>query len=109
VNPALTADEAGYQRSDSGAAVVVVGDASAQVLAGSGARHLHVDDLAVMGEEPVALAALKEGAPRTSWSCSPSPRSDSPATSFPGRSGSSRRFPAPPWARPRELRERVKQ
>jgi hypothetical protein len=109
VNPALTADEAGYQRSDSGAAVVVVCDASAQVLAGSGARHLHVDDLAVMGEEPVALAALKEGAPRTSWSCSPSPRSDSPATSFPGRSGSSRRFPAPPWARPRELRERVKQ
>jgi hypothetical protein len=40
VNPALTADEAGYQQSDSGAAVVVAGDASAQVLAGSGARHL---------------------------------------------------------------------
>ena len=109
VNPALTADEAGYRQSDSGAAVIVLGDASTQVLAGSGARQLHVDDLAVMGEEPVALAALKEGAPRTSWSCSPSPRSDSHATSFPGRSGSSRRFPAPPWARSRELRERVKQ
>jgi hypothetical protein len=89
VNPALTADEAGYQQSDSGGAVVVVDDASAQVLPGSGARHPHVDDLAVMGEEPVALAALKEGAPRTSWSCWPSPRSDKPATSFPGRSGSS--------------------
>ena len=61
MNPALTADEAGYQQSDSGAAVVVVGDASAQVLAGSGARPLHVDDLAVMGEEPVAFAALNEG------------------------------------------------
>ena len=93
MNPALTADEAGYQRSDYGAAVVVVGDASAQVLAGSGARHLHVDDLAVMGEEPVALAALKEGAPRTSWSCSPSPRTNQPATSFPGRSGSSSASP----------------
>ena len=93
VNPALTADEAGYQQSNSGGAVVVVDDASAQVLAGSGARHPHVDDLAVMGEEPVALAALKEGAPRTSWSCSPSPRSNKPATSFPGRSGSSSASP----------------
>lgn len=34
VNPALTADEAGYQQSNSGGAVVVVDDASAQVLAG---------------------------------------------------------------------------
>jgi hypothetical protein len=59
VNPALTADEAGYRQSNSGGAVVVVDDASAQVLAGSGARHPHVDDLAVMGEGPVALAALK--------------------------------------------------
>lgn len=89
VNPALTAAEGGYQQWNAGGAVVVVDDASAQVLAGSGARPPHVDDLAVMGEEPVALAALKEGAPRTSWSCSPSPRSDKPATSFPGRSGSS--------------------
>jgi hypothetical protein len=96
VNPALAADEAGYQQSDSGTAVVAVGDASTEVLAGSGARHLHVDDLAVMGVEPVALAALKEGAPRTSWSCSPSPRSDSPATSFPGRSGSSSASPQRP-------------
>jgi long-chain acyl-CoA synthetase len=53
VNPALTVDEAGYQLSDSSAAVVVVDDASAQVLAGSGARQLHVDDLAPMsGEAP---------------------------------------------------------
>jgi acyl-CoA synthetase (AMP-forming)/AMP-acid ligase II len=53
VNPALTVEEAGYQLSDSSAAVVVVDDASAQVLAGSGARHLHVDDLALMsGEAP---------------------------------------------------------
>ena len=110
VNPALTADEAGYRQSDSGAAVIVVGDASTQVLAGSGARQLHVDDLAVMGEEPVALAALKEGAPRTSWSGSPSPRSDPPATSFPGRSGSSSASPQRRGqvAKP-ELREPVKQ
>jgi hypothetical protein len=110
VNPALTADEAGYQQSNSGGAVVVVDDASAQVLAGSGARHPHVDDLAVMGEEPVALAALKEGAPRTSWSCSPSPRTNQPATSFPGRSGSSSASPQRRGkvAKP-ELREPVEQ
>jgi long-chain acyl-CoA synthetase len=50
VNPALTADEAGYQLADSRASVVVVDDAGAEVLAGSEARHLHVERLAAPSE-----------------------------------------------------------
>jgi hypothetical protein len=62
VNPALTADEGGYQQSNAGGTVVVVDDASAQVLAGSGARPPHVDDLAVMGQGRPAHRALPRNA-----------------------------------------------
>lgn len=62
MNPALTADEGGYQQSNAGGTVVVVDDASAQVLAGSGARPPHVDDLAVMGQGRPAHRALPRNA-----------------------------------------------
>ena len=60
VNPALTADEAGYQLQDAGARLVVVDETSAEVLKGAGVKRVTLDELMSTPGQDTPRAARRD-------------------------------------------------